>query len=170
MKKLISYLVTGIIFVLILVGCLPSNNDIPDQTYEQEKALLKSYLDTLIANGRDIDTTALGAYYVVLEEGEGERAKPGDTLSVGYAGYFIDGELFESSEWYNPDSGTIEFVLGEKPIMQGWDDGMKVMNKNEKIQLIIPSDLAYGKDGSGLIPPYQTLVFIVKMVDIKPVS
>jgi FKBP-type peptidyl-prolyl cis-trans isomerase len=42
------------------------------------------------------------------------------------------------------------------------------MNKNSKMQFVIPSDLAYGSAGQGVIPPYTTLVFVIKMVDIKP--
>jgi FKBP-type peptidyl-prolyl cis-trans isomerase len=45
---------------------------------------------------------------------------------------------------------------------------MKVINKNATVQLIIPSDLAYGSAGGGVVPPFQTLVFVVIMKDIKP--
>ena len=129
--------------------------------------ILTNYINTLIANGRDVDTTDLGVYYVVLEEGEGEYAKTGDTLSVGYSGYFVDGTLFDTSN-YNDNNGKFEFVLGGISLIPGWEDAMKVMNKNAKIQFIIPSELAYGSTGQGTIPPYTTLVFVIKMLDIKP--
>jgi FKBP-type peptidyl-prolyl cis-trans isomerase len=38
---------------------------------------------------------------------------------------------------------------------------MKVMNKEAKVQLVIPSELAYGSQWSYIIPPYQTLIFVI---------
>jgi FKBP-type peptidyl-prolyl cis-trans isomerase len=53
-------------------------------------------------------------------------------------------------------------------MIKGWDDGVKLLNKDAKTQFIIRSSLAYGSDGVGIIKPYQPLVFVVKMKSIKP--
>lgn len=170
MKKITFNILLGITLIAFFTSCIQSSIDTSVPSYEEEQAILKAYIDTLIQNDRDVDTTELGVFYVVLEEGEGEKAKMGDTLTVGYSGYFVDGILFESSEWYNSNDGTYEFILGNPPMIPGWDDAMKVMNKNAKIQFIVPSALAYGGEGEGAIPPYTTLIFVIKMVDIKPTS
>ena len=58
---------------------------------------------------------------------------------------------------------------GEKSRMiPGCEEGIKVINKGAKVQLVIPSGLAYGSDWYSIIPPYQTLIFVIKMYDIKP--
>ncbi len=167
MKKVLFAIAAVLFLITFLSSCLTSNYDSPDPTYEQEQAILKSYIDTLIANDRDVDTTDLGVYYVVLEEGVGETAKTGDTLTVGYSGYFVDGTLFDSSKNIN-NEGTYEFILGVPNFISGWNDALRIMNKGSKMQFVIPSDLAYGSRGQGTIPPYTTLVFVIKMVDIKP--
>lgn len=159
--------IAGFVF---LTSCLNGGVENPDPTYEEEQALLQSYLEALEANNRDIDTTALGVYYIVLEEGEGPLAKNGDTLEVGYSAYFIDGRLFDTSQKPGYEDATIEMILGKDNFIAGWNDMMKVMNKNAKVQCIIPSDLAYGSRGMGIIPPYTTLVFVIKLVDIKPAN
>ena len=164
--KLVA-LAAGIIF---FTSCLTGGFETSDPTFEEEQAILKAYIDTLITNGRDVDTTSLGVYYIVVEEGEGEFAKTGDTLTVGYSGYFVDGKLFGTSQTNNSGDDSYEFILENPPMIAGWDDAMKVMNKNAKIQFIIPSGLAYGSTGSGIIPPYTTLIFVVKMMDIKPAN
>ena len=167
MKKNRLNLLTGLIFALIFSACLKDEPIAEIHTYEEEQVILSAFLDTLAAQGNDIDTTDLGVYYIVLDEGEGAFAKETDTLVVGYAAYFTDGTLFDASEKYNQNG--LEFVLGNPPLIKGWDDGMKVMNKNARVQFIIPSSLAYKEVGSGVIPPYKTLVFVMRMLEIRPV-
>ncbi|PIF02028.1 MAG: hypothetical protein CR996_01895 [Draconibacterium sp.] len=169
-KAFYKLFITALVLVMTVTGCLFSNTDtdIAKPSLAEEKAQLQAYLNNLTDKGYNLDTTDLGVYYVVVEEGEGDFAKPGDTLTVGYAGFFIDGEMFESSNQYSQEEGTIKFTLGDPPIFPGWDDSMKLMNTNMKIQLIIPSWLAYGSEGAGLIPPYATLVYVVKLYNIKP--
>ncbi len=169
MKKFAAIFALGIILVGTGTSCLKINDTV-EPTRQEEQMNLKSYIDNLIAKGNDVDTTDLGIFYVTLDEGTGNYPKTGDTLTVGYAGYFSDGYLFDSSIWHNSTDSTYTFILGNPPLIQGWDDGMKVINKNGRAQLIIPSDFAYGSSGSGVIKPFQTLVFVVLMKDIKPLK
>jgi FKBP-type peptidyl-prolyl cis-trans isomerase FkpA len=158
-------LFTGILF--LVSSCFKTEDKDNYYTAEIEQALLKIYIDSMFVQGHDVDTTASGIYYVVIDEGEGEFAKTGDTLTVGYAGYFIDGTLFDSSSKLK--DGKYKFVFGEKPMIKGWDESMTVMNKGAKIQFIVPSEFAYGSTGDFyIIPPYQTLVFVVEMFEIQP--
>jgi FKBP-type peptidyl-prolyl cis-trans isomerase len=169
MKKFATLFLPGILIAVLGISCLKINEE-EEPTREEEQLNLKNYIANLIAKGNDIDTTDLGVYYVTIDEGTGGYPKVGDTLTVGYAGYFSDGYLFDSSLWHNSTDSTYTFVLGNPPLIKGWDDGMKVINKNGKAQLIIPSDFAYGSTGSGVIPPFQTLVFVVSMKEIKPLK
>lgn len=169
MKKFAAIFALGIIFIAFGTSCLKiDETEVP--TREKEQIELKSYIDNLITKGNDVDTTDLGIYYITIEEGTGDYPKTGDTLTVGYAGYFTDGYLFDTSVWHNSTDSTYTFVLGNPPMIKGWDDGMKVINKNGKVQLIMSSDFAYGSSGSGGIPSYQSLVFVVIMKDIKPLK
>lgn len=164
---------TGKIFIIaaiaafIATSCLDVDEDEKIYTAAEEIHYREAYIDSMFAHGHDVDTTSLGVYYITIEEGEGEFAKAGDTLTVGYAGYFIDGRLFDASEINSPD-GKRTFVLEEDEMIPGWDSGMKVMNKGATVQFIIPSEQAYGDEWYGNIPPYQTLIFVVKLFDIQP--
>lgn len=166
MKKNGIKFLFGIVLIGIFTSCL-DRIDYEEPSLQQEQINLVKYLENLIANNNNIDTTDLGVYYIKIKEGTGAFPKTGDTLTVGYAGYFPNGSIFDASAWHNQTDSTFTFVLGNPPLIKGWDDGMKVINKNARAQLIIPSDLAYGANGAGVIPPYQTLVFVVIMKDIK---
>ena len=167
MQKIgVKYLL-GIGLIAFLSSCMGFADEPVVSSQRAELAELNEYIKTLTESGSDIDTTDTGIYYIIIEEGEGEFPKAGDSLEVGYVGYFVDGISFDASD-KTEENGTLEFVLGNPPIIQGWDKGMELINKNAKVQLIIPSQFAYGSTGSGVIPPYKTLVFVVKMIDLRP--
>ena len=165
-KAGVKYLL-GISLIAFLSSCLGFADEPVVSSQREEQAELAVYLKTLTESGSDIDTTDTGIYYITLKEGEGEFPKAGDSLEVGYVGYFVDGTLFDASD-KTEENGTLEFVLGSPAIITGWDKGMEVINKNAKVQLIIPSKYAYGSTGSDDIPPYKTLVFVIKMIDLRP--
>jgi FKBP-type peptidyl-prolyl cis-trans isomerase len=167
MKKTFRIFIFFLATASILVSCL--NNDTEERTQKMEADELMHYLGNLVASGYNIDTTASGVYYIKIDEGQGSFPKKGDTLSVTYAGYFIDGTLFGSSLLGTADS-TMTFRYLENRMIKGFEDGISIMNKGSRYEFIIPSELAYGAEGEGAIPKYTTLIYVIKMVDIKPVS
>ena len=92
-------------------------------------------------------------------------AKDGDSVSILYAGRLADGTEFDSSAKHGNE--PIELVLGKHMVIRGWEDGLQGMQVGEKRQLVIPPDLAYGKDGRGPIPANATLTFDVELVSLR---
>lgn len=163
-RRNLNFLVT-LVFAALFISCLQL--DSPEKlSPEKEQDYLQQYLNGLIAKGHNIDTTESGVYYVKINEGIGPYPKPGDTLTVGFAGYFVDGSLFVSSSWDSPSDSSHTFIYGKPAKIKGWDDAMKLLNKNAKAQFIIPSNLAFGSSGQGAVPPYTTLVYVIKMKKI----
>lgn len=116
--------------------------------------------------GKDTLTTASGLRYINVENGNGEQAVSGKTVRVHYTGYLMDGKIFDSSiERDEP----IEFPLGQRMVIPGWEEGIALMKVGDKKRLIIPSELAYGANGAGggVIPPNATLIFDVELVEVK---
>jgi FKBP-type peptidyl-prolyl cis-trans isomerase len=109
--------------------------------------------------------TSTGLRYVIQVEGTGEPARPGDIVSVVYAGRFLNGTVFDQ----NADRAhPFSFRVGRDLVIAGWDQTMQQMKKGEKRLVIIPAELAYGMRGSPpRIPRDTTLVFIVELLDIK---
>jgi len=101
-----------------------------------------------------------------LVVGTGPEAKKGDRVSVHYTGYLLDGTKFDSSL----DRGTpFDFVIGQRQVIEGWDEGVVGMRKGGKRKLKIPPHLAYGLTGSPpKIGPDATLLFEIEMLEIVP--
>lgn len=96
--------------------------------------------------------------------GEGKEVVSGDAVSVHYIGTLQSGEQFDNSYV----RGTpFNFTVGEGKVIKGWDQGLVGMKVGGQRILVIPSDLAYGKNGVGPIPADATLVFSIELLEIK---
>lgn len=115
------------------------------------------------AKSKDVTTTESGLQYKVIGECAGVQPGPKDTVTVNYEGSLLDGTVFDSSY----DRGEpIEFPLNQ--VIRGWTEGLQLAHVGDSLVLWIPSELAYGDSGYGPGGPNQTLVFKVKLLDVKP--
>lgn len=101
----------------------------------------------------------------VLTTGGGAEAVPGKRVSVHYTGTLMDGTKFDSSL----DRGEpFAFILGQRDVIEGWDEGVKGMKVGEKRKLTIPATMAYKERGvPGVIPPNSPLVFEVELLKVE---
>lgn len=115
------------------------------------------------AKGKDVKTTKSGLLYKIENAGKGEAIKATDTVKVHYTGKLPNGKVFDSSvERGQP----VEFQLNQ--VIPGWTEGLQLVKKGGKIQLVIPPALGYGKQGAGAsIPPNSTLIFDVEVLDVN---
>jgi peptidyl-prolyl cis-trans isomerase A (cyclophilin A) len=111
------------------------------------------------------DKTESGLRYKMIQKGDGKRAEVGKTVSVHYEGSLENGKVFDSSY---PRKKPIEFRLGQGQVIEGWDEGIALLQVGDKARFVIPSDLGYGPSGAGgVIPPNATLIFDVELMDVK---
>ena len=115
------------------------------------------------AEREEVMTTDSGLQYEVLEEGEGEKPGPEDEVKVHYTGELLSGEVFDSSR---ERGEPVTFRLNQ--VIEGWTEGLQLMNEGSRYKLYIPSDLAYGPGGNMSIGPNETLVFDVELLDVNP--
>ena len=114
----------------------------------------------------EVQTTASGLQYEVIQEGSGVNPLPTDEVTVHYTGTLTDGSVFDSSVERGEPA---KFRLNQ--VIPGWTEGVGLMKKGAKYKLYIPYSLGYGERGAGAsIPPFSTLVFEVELLDINAAS
>ena len=114
-------------------------------------------------------TTASGLQIIDSKVGTGATPKPGQICVVHYTGWLYQdgqkGKKFNSSVDRNE---PLEFPVGQRKVIAGWDEGVASMKVGGKRTLIIPPELGYGARGAGgVIPPNATLIFDVELLNVK---
>ena len=129
---------------------------------EEAKKQAEATMEKLAAG---FDKTESGLRYKMIQKGSGKQAEIGKTVSVHYEGSLENGKVFDSS--YSRKR-PIEFKLGQGQVIEGWDEGIALLQVGDKARFVIPSYLGYGASGAGgVIPPNATLVFDVELMDVK---
>lgn len=131
---------------------------------EYEKTILQQYLDE---SKLKIDPTQSGVRYLTLRKGSERGVNLGDTVVVHYEGKFLNGKFFDSTRKRNE---AFQFVYGQQwQVIKGIEEGIGLMHEGEKALFILPSDMAFGENGSstGIIPPFTSLIFEVELLSVK---
>jgi len=145
-----------------------------DAQKEAEPAKIKQYIDSKKLN---VNKTDSGLYYIINQKGSGPNIAVGDTAVINYTGSLLSGKVFDSSikevavkaklgSLGQRQFVPIHIVVGMRRVIQGWDEGLLLLNKGAKATLIIPSKLGYGPQGAGPIAPFTPIAFDVEVVDI----
>lgn len=106
-----------------------------------------------------ITKLADGVMVRVVESGKGPSPLGRqDTVEVEYRGWMVDGKIFDQTKPSQPHA----FQLAN--LIPGWTAALLKMKTGDQWQIVIPADQAYGAEGRPpVIPPNQTLVFMVKL-------
>ena len=164
------FLATSIGFSIMVVLQMRDNDD--NQTDQSQQ--ITDALNQQNANENKLAGTKLQGFTPVdkidtlekidIVEGDGEVVKEGAKVTAHYTGALAkDGTIFQSSY----DTGQpIPFGLNE--VIPGWTQGVPGMKVGGKRRLLIPSQLAYGDQGTpdGSIPAQSDLVFDVELIKI----
>lgn len=126
----------------------------------QEQILLKDYLKRENIN---VKPTKEGLYFVPIKKTNGKKPLTGDSVYINYTLTLTNNMPIESTKNKTPYG----FVYGDSTQIKGLNIGIGMMRQGEEAKLIIPSKLAFGNQRIGIIKPYTTLVFDVKLVKIK---
>jgi FKBP-type peptidyl-prolyl cis-trans isomerase FkpA len=127
-----------------------------------EQQAVKHYLDSL---GIIATLHPRGFYYKIDNAGTG--ATPGECsqITMAYTGQLTNGKVFDQQS---------SFATELANLIDGWQQGVPLINKGGSIWLYIPPSLGYGgqaqKDattGNIVIPAYSILIFDIHLLDVQ---
>jgi len=117
-------------------------------------------------------------FYTITKPGIGTNIGPGDTVVMNYTGRLLNGKVFDSSikeevikskMQVDPTRQYIpaHIVVDDKQIIRGWYEGLQLLNKGASATFVVPSRLAYGKNGVSIIAPYTPIVFDITIINVR---
>jgi FKBP-type peptidyl-prolyl cis-trans isomerase len=174
---------------LVAKGMLDAFKGKTDMTLDSSTQILNEYFMTKVPAKREAaeiaylasvesagkTKTESGLVYEILEPGDMSVVPTSvDTVIVNYVGRYREGMVYdaakEGAEFESQDSISMHMAR----MIEGWKEGVQLLGKGGKIRMWIPSALAYGPQGNqmygGPIGPYETLVFDLDLLDVKPAA
>lgn len=123
-----------------------------------------SFAPVLRVDVEAMTRTPSGLYTRDLRVGTGTEARRGARVRVHYAGWLPDGTQIDARV---PPDEPLEFRLGEREVIRGWDEGIAGMRVGGQRQLVVPPELGYGARRTGPIPPGSYLVFLIDLEGVR---
>lgn len=156
----VKYLFSIVALVALFYSCKrsePVENFDPNPQFTLDTNAIRSFI---VKNNLSMTKDPSGVFYQILNQGSGNTITTRSLISVDYAGKFLGGDEFEST-----NGKPVEFPLGN--LIAGWQIGLQKIQKGGKIRLLIPSYFAYGSQAAGKIPPNTPLDFTITVTDVK---
>ena len=99
----------------------------------------------------------------MISQGTGATPTASSQVTVHYEGKLTNGQVFDSSIKRGQPA-----TFGVSQVIPGWTEALLRMKVGDKWQLVIPSNLAYGPQGSPpRIGPNEILIFDVELLEVK---
>lgn len=173
MKKLLGIIALG---ALALSAC---NSD--DDTEEVYRQWRKTNMDWITELQQTKNPDGTDFYKVLVPKWDpanyvlihyfNDRAETEGNLSPLYtstATFRYELRIYPDSlvdaSYKNSDNGLSEFQLNS--VVPGWSAACMDMRCGDTCEVVVPYALGYGLTGTGIVPPYTTLRFNIRLVDI----
>ena len=142
------------------------SSTVPDDSVTEMSLVPATTVPVSVPDVSIPDATPTELVITTLTPGSGPEAADGDTVYVNYVGVRSeDGQEFDSNYGGNPFPVT----LGSGGVIQGWEEGLVGASAGQRLQLDIPSDLAYGDQPQGeVIQAGDALSFVIDVLAVVP--
>ncbi len=150
------FVLLAIVLIIFCPGCIKDDQGCSNVKPADEQTAIMGFA---LANGMTALRHQSGLYYQIIDPGAGVTPNINSKITVNYSGKYLNGVQFDKSAAPTP------FLL--RDMVEGWIIGIPLINKGGRIQLIIPSSMAYGCNGARVIPPNSVLFFDVDLVDVQ---
>ncbi|MEM6395258.1 MAG: FKBP-type peptidyl-prolyl cis-trans isomerase [Bacteroidota bacterium] len=158
MKTFLPLLLLGVL--LSVTACLSRDDDDVIGPDPNQAAIDREIIVDYVNNsGFSFEEDPSGLFYRIVAPGSAERPITSDSIQIRYRGELLDGTIFDQTE----NNMSVNFRLNN--LIAGWQIGIPLIGRNGSIEMVIPSGLAYGAFGAGIIPPNAVIFFRVDLID-----
>ncbi len=170
-KQNIHAVLALIAFIAVTTACTEIVGE--ENVRGQEQRFFDLYV---AAKYPDVSPLSNGLYFIEHEAGTGVSPDADDWLLVNHVGYKIPGDIvFESyienvvdDHRLDPNAtalyGPFKMKNGERN--DGLTQGLGKMKEGGKATMFFTSDLGYGEEGTGTVPPYTSLKYEVELLEV----
>jgi len=110
------------------------------------------------------ETTESGLQFLELVAGDGRAPASGDMITMHFVGTLPDGTTFvDSKEGEEP----ITVIFDREQLLPGWEEGVAMMTAGGKAKMVLPSELAFGEQGYGMVPPNSQIILEVELLSVE---
>jgi FKBP-type peptidyl-prolyl cis-trans isomerase FkpA len=139
--------------VLLASSCMKDS----DQAAIDDQAIK----DYMVSKNLTATKDPSGLYWIMTVEGTGAAPTAQSTVEVKYRGSLLNGTVFDQT------AADKTFTYPLSGLIMGWQIGIPLMKEGGKATLLIPSQLGYGAENLGIIPPNSVLIFEIELIDVK---
>jgi FKBP-type peptidyl-prolyl cis-trans isomerase FkpA len=161
-----SYILSfALLLVLFICPYCAKNKSCTPNSPASEYAQMQAYCT---ANAITPTVHPSGMFYQVLTQGSGPAATTNSKIVITYTGKLLDGTVFDIRTTPNntqPTGSESPWPLTQ--LIEGWKVGIPLIQKGGRIQLVVPSSMAYDCTGRGTIPGNSVLFFDITLVDVQ---
>ena len=152
-----KYTFLTIILTLFLACDSNENGNEPVDYKLQNEQDITAYIADKNLNAQKSES---GLYYVINEEGTGDRPTSNSNVTVAYKGYYLNGSVFDQS-----NANGISFGLQQ--VIKGWTEGITYFKEGGSGMLLVPAHLGYGNNDSRGIPGGSVLIFEINLISVN---
>ena len=143
----------------LMFACASSNNT--GNGYSIEK--LNAHWFKMNLKREGVVATDSGLQYKILEKSAGCKADPDYNITVHYKMLTANRKKLIDSSYQRGNPSN--FKLSK--MIEGWREGVPMMNVGERWELYIPPHLGYGSRGSSAVAANSVLISQITLIDAR---
>lgn len=161
MKRTLTLLAAA----LALCACQPKGRPAAGPAAPAEQSAASKAFMEKTAKEADVKVLPSGLAYRVVRSGPETGLKPqlSDEVKVHYEGKLENGAVFDSSYARGQPA-----AMPLRGLIPGWQEALQLMRPGDEWILYVPSNLGYGDEAAGEIPPGSPLIFKIELIDVLP--
>jgi FKBP-type peptidyl-prolyl cis-trans isomerase FkpA len=171
-----KFRIPAIMILVFLISCNRESGPASEKDYASTRKTLMDVNRILVKkdSGKiaefvkkmdwEMDETETGLWYMIYENGSGEKSQEGLNATINYRVSLLDG-----TECYSSDSlGPKTFKIGRGSVETGLEEGILLLREGDRARFILPPHLAHGLVGDdNKIPARSIILYDVKLISLK---